>query len=97
MKNWLIIIFAICLTCCGGGGSDSGGGGFGGENEPLTLPAIIAQGDADYYLLRIDGTLEKIESPLEYYLDGFLMGEYFFQVLFFHHEDHHANPVFFFY
>lgn len=91
MKKWLIIIIcAICLICCGGGGGGSGGGGSGGGNEPsgppIKIPAITAQGNVDYYLVRISGTLEMAESPLQYYIDGFSEGEYFCQVQAVYHE-----------
>ena len=83
MKNWLIML-AILLMACGGGGSDSGGGGSGGSggSEPEKVAAIKAQGCADYYWVRIGGTLEITSSPLEYHLyrTEFPEGVYFCQI-----------------
>ena len=84
--KWIIIFFIFFLLGCGGGGGGSGGGsndnGSGGSEPPeeLKLPAIVGDGYADYYLIRIKGNLEKIESPLIYPVDGFEQGIYFFQI-----------------
>jgi len=83
--RWLKFIFVICLIACGGGGGGSGGGGSGGlpdqsTNQPIILPAIVGYGDVDYYLLRINGNLETVESPFEYIIDGYPEGMYFFQI-----------------
>ncbi len=68
--KWLLIILSICLIGCGGGGGDSSDTGSDGGDpivDELQLPAIVGYGDVDYYLLRVNGNLEEVESPLVYY------------------------------
>ena len=80
--KWIIIFFIFFLLGCGGGGSGGGSNesGSGKPPEELKLTTIVGYGDADYYLIRINGNLEKIESPFEYIIDGYPEGIYFFQI-----------------
>lgn len=69
-RLFIITLCSLCLYSCGAEDHDA----------TLQLPAIVGYGQPDYYMLRMAGTLERIEAPLEYFIDGYEPGEYFCQV-----------------